>query len=86
MSILIHLAAAALLLVLGVYNVIDWRRKRLARPRPACAGTRRQVSEGAAVSCVRSSDPNGGILLPRDRELLNAMACHRTYDNRNRRP
>jgi hypothetical protein len=31
---LIHLAAAALLLVIGVYNIIDWRRKRLARPRP----------------------------------------------------
>jgi hypothetical protein len=35
---MIHLAAAALLLVLGVYNVIDWRRKRLARPRPRVRG------------------------------------------------
>lgn len=35
---LIHLAAAALLLVIGVYNLADWRRKRLARPRPRTRG------------------------------------------------
>jgi hypothetical protein len=29
-GILIHLAVAALLFVVGVHNVIDWRRKRLA--------------------------------------------------------
>jgi hypothetical protein len=30
-ALMLHLAAAALLLVLGVYNVVDWRRKRMAR-------------------------------------------------------
>ncbi len=39
MSILIHLAAAALLLSIGVYNVVDWRRKRrAAKRRPPVRG------------------------------------------------
>jgi hypothetical protein len=35
---LIHLAMAAFLFAVGVYNVVDWQRKRMARrlslPRP----------------------------------------------------
>jgi hypothetical protein len=35
-GILIHLAVAALLLAVGVHNIIDWRRNRLAlKPSPA---------------------------------------------------